>query len=399
MINMNDIQFLVGNNKIIENMNQIRGLNTFDDKVIDFFDRVSAKLMKDSEARKFSDVITFAFWIRKANLIKYKEKYRCDNKLGRGTAFHITPSNVAVNYAYSFAVGLLAGNANIVRLPSKEYAQISIINNAIKSVLAEEDMKSIEPYVCFIRYSRNKEVTDKLSSLCDIRVIWGGDNTISEIRKSPIGARCTEIAFADRYSLCVIDGDFYNKLEDVEKDKTVKGFYNDTYLSDQNACTSPRVVIWNNCDTAIEDFWRRLHSIVSKEYGYEAIMGVNKLSTMLKAAVALEDDGLVIIKGEDNKLVRIQLQKLNSETMKFRESCGFFYEYIADDICELYGLCDNVHCQTVSYIGAKNMLKPLLDMHPHGIDRVVPCGHTMDFDIIWDGFNLIDEMSRQVVTL
>lgn len=40
---------------------------------------------------------------------------------GRGVAFHIAPSNVAVNFAFSLAAGLLTGNANIVRLSSKPF--------------------------------------------------------------------------------------------------------------------------------------------------------------------------------------------------------------------------------------------------------------------------------------
>ena len=42
-----------------------------------------------------------------------------DLRMGRGVVFHIAPSNVAVNYAYSFAVGFVLGNANLVRLPSR----------------------------------------------------------------------------------------------------------------------------------------------------------------------------------------------------------------------------------------------------------------------------------------
>lgn len=34
-----------------------------------------------------------------------------------------------------------------------------------------------------------------------------------------------------------------------------------------------------------------------------------------------------------------------------------------------------------------------------GIDRVVPIGKTMDFDLIWDGYDLVEQMSRIVVTV
>ena len=50
-----------------------------------------------------------------------------------------------------------------------------------------------------------KDINDYLSSMCDLRVIWGGDETIRNLRMSPLPARATEIVFADRYSLAVID--------------------------------------------------------------------------------------------------------------------------------------------------------------------------------------------------
>ena len=33
--------------------------------------------------------------------------------------FHITPSNIPTNFAYSFIFGLLTGNSNIVKVPTK----------------------------------------------------------------------------------------------------------------------------------------------------------------------------------------------------------------------------------------------------------------------------------------
>lgn len=37
---------------------------------------------------------------------------------------------------------------------------------------------------------------------------------------------------------------------------------------------------------------------------------------------------------------------------------------------------------------------PLLTAGINGVDRVVPIGKTMDFDFIWDGYNLSERMTR-----
>ena len=119
-------------------------------------------------------------------MLRYKEKNGIgDNRIviGKGVAFHIAPSNVAVNYAYSLVTGLITGNINIVRIPSKEFQQIDIINEAIKETLS--DFKDVANYICLIRYGHDKQINDYLSSISDIRIIWGGDNTIAAIRESP----------------------------------------------------------------------------------------------------------------------------------------------------------------------------------------------------------------------
>ena len=54
-----------------------------------------------------------------------------NNKLGLGLAFHITPSNIPTNFAYSLIFGLLSGNSNVVKVPSRNFTQIKnyLFNN------------------------------------------------------------------------------------------------------------------------------------------------------------------------------------------------------------------------------------------------------------------------------
>ena len=236
-LNSNKISFVVGSPEILEGMKDIKGLNPFDDRVIEFFNALSQKLIR---VREFSDIATFGFWCRAAALKTEKAKYDdLDERLGKGVTFHVAPSNVPVNFAFSFAAGLLAGNGCIVRLSSKPFAQIDIISDAVNELLNGE-YSELKPYICFIRYDHDREITDWISSITHVRVVWGGDATIGEIRKSALPPRSSEINFAHRHSLALIDGDEYLKIED--KDRFIRDFYNDTYFSDQNACTSPRIV-------------------------------------------------------------------------------------------------------------------------------------------------------------
>lgn len=392
------LSYLVGSGDTLRRMCGAAARRPFDGAVLDFLNDVSRALMADREAKAYPDVVTFAFWIRRASAVRWKERFDKDDgdiRLGRGVAFHIAPSNVPVNYAYSLAVGLLTGNANVVRVPSKDFAQVRIINGAILDVLNMEDHAGIKDYICLVRYEKSREINDLLSAMADTRIIWGGDATIAELRKSPLGPRASEITFADRFSLAVIDSESY--LERKDRQKAAEDFYNDTYLTDQNACTSPRMVVWtgDRTEEAKEVFWEHLHALVRKKYTFQPIQGVNKLTRSCLLAAAHE--GVRIEPGPDNLIVRVRVPGIPDGLMELKGDSGYFFEYDCRDILELKDLCDDIRCQTVAYIGDKEMFAPLLASGVKGIDRIVPVGRTMDFSLIWDGYDLYERMTRTIV--
>ena len=393
---LNKVTYLVGSAELAAQLPNISAKIPFDDSIVDFLNEVSRKLMGNRAAKAYSDVVTFAFWIRKGSILKLKERFdRKDSALhlGKGVAFHIAPSNVPVNFAYSLAAGLLNGNANVVRVPSKDFPQVSIIAEAFYDVLGQNE--AVRPYIQLVRYGRDKDINDLFSSIADVRVVWGGDYTIEELRKSPLPPRSGEITFADRYSLAVIDSDSYLEIED--KDLVADNFYNDTFFSDQNACTSPRVVVWtgNRIEEAKKLFWETEHKLVEKKYTFQSIQGVNKLTSSYLIAVA--EPGVKVEEHADNLIVRVKVPEIIENLMDYRDNSGYFYEYDCKDILEIKDLCNDKRCQTIAYIGDSKAVLPLIEAGVKGIDRVVPMGKTMDFDLIWDGYNLPALLTRTVV--
>lgn len=391
----NKMAYLVGDAGIAENLPHVKARKPFSAEVCDFLNSVSRILLKDPRSRAYSDVITFAFWIRKASTAKLKERFSREDgniRLGQGVAFHIAPSNVPVNFAYSLAAGLLTGNANVVRVPSKDFPQVGIIADAFNAGMVEHsEMRS---YVVLVRYGHDKEVNDLLSGMADVRIVWGGDATIAELRKSPLPPRGTEVTFADRYSIAVIDSDTY--MQTGDKDGVAQDFYNDTYFSDQNACTSPRLVVWTGGqkEEARKIFWEKLYEEVRKKYTFQPIQAVNKLTSSYLLAAGQE--GTVIRKQPDNLITCVQVSAITTQLMEFKDNSGYFMEYDCDDILELIPVCDNKACQTIGLLGNKEMLIPLLESGIKGVDRVVLLGKTMDFDLIWDGYDLMPRMTRTI---
>lgn len=318
-------------------------------------------------------------------------------RLGRGVVFHVAPANVPVNFAYSLAAGLLAGNANIVRLPSRDFPQVAIICAALRELLARDEFRQLHDHVCLLSYEKNDAITGFFSRHCDVRVIWGGDRTIEDIRRSPLAARSFDLSFADRYSFCVINADAYPGAADPAR--IAMDFYNDTYLFDQNACTAPHLLVWlgetANVVKAQELFWNSLQQVVAEKYELPAVAAVDKLADAYRFAAS--SGGCSIRKMGDNLIVRIQLSQLTSGLEEARSACGFFYEHVAKSLDDLLPLI-NRKFQTLSHYGLdRAVLQQFIEENrPTGIDRIVPVGRTLDFSLVWDGYDLIGILSRTV---
>ena len=121
-------------------------LAPFAEEVLSFLSDLSALLMKTPTARPYPDVITFAFFCRRAHLEQLRSQYQdaLDNRLGCGLSFHIAPSNVPINFAYSLVSALLAGNACIVKASSQDFAQTRIVCSAMDVLLKGDHAALLE---------------------------------------------------------------------------------------------------------------------------------------------------------------------------------------------------------------------------------------------------------------
>ena len=381
----------------------LRPLRPFAPEALDFLSALSATLLKDREAKAYPDVITFAYFCRRANLTRLEEEYagRLDGRLGRGVVFHIAPSNVPINFAYSLTAALLSGNGSIVKASSRDFPQTRIVCRAMEKLLTE-DFAPLAPYVCVVTYPREaQEVTEAFSARCHARVIWGGDETVRRVREAALPPRAVEVAFADRYSLLCIRPEAVAALSEEALERLAKDFYNDTYLTDQNACTSPRLIYWageGESREASERFFRAMGAYARQRYELPAVTAVDKLTAACRAAMKLE--GAEIIPGPDNWVTRVRVKALCPELYELRSPGGFFLEYAAPTLDALRDFV-TPRVQTLSYLGLspEELSRFVLENGLTGVDRIVPVGHTMDFALTWDGYDLIQTLSRKISAL
>ena len=121
-----------------------------------------------------------------------------------------------------------AGCSNIVRLPSRIFPQTGPVCQAIGETLARHP--EIAARTAFVRYPAGSKATAGFSSQADARLIWGGDATIASVRSLGTKPRCVDIAFADRYSICILSGQAVLDADEAAVGRLAENFYNDTYL-------------------------------------------------------------------------------------------------------------------------------------------------------------------------
>ena len=386
---MNDVNFLIGNENILN-----IPMAPFADEVCDFLNDLSKEILSSSEGRLYPDLSALAFWCRKANIQKIKETAPVKtNRLGRGLCFHIAPSNIPVNFAFSYVFSLLAGNANIVRIPSKDFPQVSALVEIFKKVL--EKYPKIKDRTAFVKYDRTSDATAVFSKIADARMIWGGDNTIKTVKSCETKPRCIDIAFADRYSVCVIDGERILEADENSIERLAQNFYNDTYLMDQNACSSPQLIYWqNDSEQAREKFWKAVYKTAKEKYVLQDAVCVDKYTKFCEDAIDYSDK-IKSVKHSENLLYRSEITAPDKDIENLRGKAGYFYEYSLKDIGELFSVVDEKY-QTVTYYGidAQKLAKDIVLHELRGIDRIVPIGKAMDIDVIWDGYDLLTQLSR-----
>lgn len=379
-------------------------LAPFDDVLTGFVEAFSRRLMTDPDARHFPELMALAFWMRRSSLARLREQTLEPGRIrvARGTAFHVAPANVDTIFVYSWFLSLLCGNRNIVRVSSRESPQTALLLSVMDGLLREEEFFPIKSRSLVVRYGHDDEVNRLFSSLCDLRVVWGGDESVRQIRKAPLSATACEMTFANKYSFCVIDPEAVLRAGTDELELWTSGFYNDSYMFGQMACSSPRLVLWlggtsDDVERARNRFWSSFDArVVQAGSSLDVADYVNKRVAVDSLAV---DFPVHVAKTVTNDTVRVWLDQpaLHND---LHCGAGLFFEGALGCLPDMLPLLSR-KVQTVTYIGLdREAFVAFLSSYPvAGIDRVVPVGKALDFQPVWDGFDMPRMFLREISVL
>ena len=367
---------------------------------IKFLSDFSKALLSEQDIRKYPDVATFAFWCRASNLNKIINELDSKNlRVGLGLIYHNSPSNVPVNFAFSLAFGILSGNSSVVRLSSKESESAQFIINVLNRLLADPKYNEIKKIIVIIKFNHDDEVNNFWMSISDGRVIWGGDETVAKMRTYPCKPRAREVVFPDRFSLCAIKAIKIVESNDDDLNKLCASLFNDIYIMDQNACSSPQLFNWvgnaANIKKAKDILWPLFLEYVNSKHSLEPIQYMNKYVDACKSAI--NNDNVLNIKHKDNLLFNIELSHFHEEQHNQRGYSGTIHEISIESLTELSTIINDRY-QTMTYFGfeVEELKSFIISSKLRGIDRVVPIGKSLDMSVIWDGYDIINHLSRTV---
>ncbi len=266
------------------------------DEVLTLFDRDSMELKYNTEL---------------GNYIKEVETDAGNCRMKRieplGILFHIAAGNAEGLPFYSVLEGLLAGNVNILKLPSADNG-VSVM--LLSEVIKEEPV--LAPYICVLDVpSTNLTVMKKLAGMADAIVVWGGDAAISAIR-SYATPNTQIISWGHKLSFAYVTPDV---LEEKSLQNELYELAHHIRRTKQVLCSSCQGLFVDSNDMSVVNAVGKLFFYVlkevSKEYPEESVGIRGKMSITLYNEelenqngdkMILKENGVSVIASKDSRL-------------------------------------------------------------------------------------------------
>ncbi len=227
-----------------------------------------------------------------------------------GVLFHIAAGNAEGLPFFTVLEGMLAGNVNILKLPSMDDG-LSVM--LLHEIVKEEPV--LASYVCVLDVpSANLTVMKRLADMADGIVVWGGDEAVQAVRR--LADPATQIiSWGHKLSFAYVTPEIF-------EDKENTAYQNELYALTHHICET-RQLLCSSCQGIFVDTdemdkvlevgkqFLQILEKVSKEYPRESVGIRGKISLSLyneelEAVVSgrkvLRGDGVSVIVCDNNEL-------------------------------------------------------------------------------------------------
>lgn len=307
----------------------------------------------------------------------------------RGLVCHWLAGNVPLLGALSWAVSVLVGNGNLLRLSSQQDDVITPLLRALAETGDSGETLAMETSV--VRFDRDDMAAHRtMSEAADVRIAWGGRESVEVVKSLPSRWDCEDVILGPRVSFAVVD-------PATTTTAALRRLATDVVYFDQQACSSPQIVFVRG--RTFEEQFARFVGELSEEirkkaaavprrrldYGETYRIALDRSRVLLAGGNLVRDDGTswtVAVLPEPSPDVRC--------ANRFVQIVPFLS---FDDV--LRHIPPNVQT-IVTQLPAKDLETFTDAACVRGVCRFPAPGEGNRFETPWDGIPLVSRLTRWV---
>jgi hypothetical protein len=320
----------------------------------------------------------------------------------KGVVVHWLAGNVPLLGMLGLVQSIITKNVNILKAPSHNSGVLPALLNEIKKIDIKYSSgriiygKDIVSSIAVVYYNReNYYAAETLSKFSDVRVAWGGSDSVNSVMSLPRRHTTEDVIFGPKLSYMAIGKEFLSLETNI--DKLIKKISIDCSVFDQYACASPHTIfIEEGADISPKEFCEKL--------------ALNMEKTSIRIPKNPVDGGTI---------GNIQSKRMKYEfTADVWSSSGTTWTILLDDDWKS-GLANPTYSRVITirsipniidsaYFSNKDIQTISLGMNNDrkieyaniaamlGASRFPDIGRMTHFDTPWDGLNLIQRLVKYV---
>jgi hypothetical protein len=230
-------------------------------EVLEIFERWSNAL-NDRRLRELPGLPFLRLWLRRGNLEPLLLRELGPDSLpggwsqeGRsrvrafplGVIGHWPAANIEIQPILSLTCALLGGNACLVRVPRS----LVEVTRSLMAKLQEADREGLLiGRICMVSFDPERlDLQESMAQSVDGAMIWGGEDTVSQLRRLQFPYWARVMVFGPRISAAAMDAQTWGDAS--ERTSWCRRIARDVWQFDQQACSSPQALFLergNGCD-------------------------------------------------------------------------------------------------------------------------------------------------------
>ncbi len=376
---------------------KLEHLAAFQQPVISWCETLSQCLTLVAEGHH-PELQALAFWLRPQHLQAIKARYP-EGLSGCGTVFHIPPSNVPTLMVYTLVTSLLAGNRNIVRISSERRNEITrLCLQALRDSLAQPDHAALARAIELVEYGYDDAQTRILASRSEVVLLWGGPDSLAHLQAVvdgiPASNRPRTLTFPQRHSAAYIDLDDSSPEDDYA---LLQRLERDLFPFLQQACSSAKALFFKGKGEGANERIRQIlkqldERLIARDLPFGILARASAEQAVYLQNACRESDTPVL---SHNKTGWLWVHVSHLTEALLQSHPGYFTGLVCrvEDASAVARNCP-LSLQTITcWPKAGGEDKALEAALPKHLRRVV-VGQALDFDVVWDGKDLIRELSQ-----